>query len=55
VQRWTFITLWNRAVERRSTYTSAAAGSFGIATSTVSKSVRIGTNRQVQLAFRLVF
>src|SRR5262245_4104630 len=36
-------------------YTSAAAGTFGRATSTVGTTVGIGTNRQVQLAFRLNF
>jgi hypothetical protein len=36
-------------------YTSAAAGSFGRATSTVGTTVGIGTNRQIQLAFRFNF
>ena len=36
-------------------YTSAAAGAFGRATSTVGTTVGIGTNRQMQLAFRLNF
>jgi hypothetical protein len=36
-------------------YTTAAAGTFGRATSTVGTTVGIGTNRQVQLAFRLNF
>jgi hypothetical protein len=36
-------------------YTAAAAGAFGRATSTVGTTVGIGTNRQVQLAFRISF
>ncbi len=36
-------------------YTSAAAATFGRATSTVGTTVGIGTNRQIQLAFRLNF
>ena len=36
-------------------YTAAAAGSFGQITSTVNKTVGLGTQRQVQLAFRLNF
>jgi hypothetical protein len=36
-------------------YTNAAAGTFGRATSTVGTTVGLGTNRQVQLAFRLSF
>jgi hypothetical protein len=36
-------------------YTSGAAGTFGRATSTVGTTVGIGTNRQIQLAFRLNF
>jgi hypothetical protein len=36
-------------------YSAAAAGTFGRATSTVGTTVGIGTNRQVQLAFRLNF
>jgi hypothetical protein len=36
-------------------FTSGAAGAFGRATSTVGTTVGIGTNRQVQLAFRLNF
>jgi hypothetical protein len=36
-------------------YTAGAAGTFGRATSTVGTTVGIGTNRQVQLAFRLNF
>ena len=36
-------------------FTSGAAGSFGRATQTVGTTVGIGTNRQVQLAFRLNF
>ena len=36
-------------------FTSAAAGTFGRATSTVGTTVGIGTNRQIQLAFRLNF
>jgi len=36
-------------------YTSAAAGQFGRATSTVGTTVGLGTPRQVQLAFRLNF
>jgi hypothetical protein len=36
-------------------FTTGAAGAFGRATSTVGTTVGIGTNRQVQLAFRLNF
>ena len=36
-------------------FTTGAAGAFGKATSTVGTTVGIGTNRQVQLAFRLNF
>jgi hypothetical protein len=36
-------------------FTTGAAGAFGKATSTVGTTVGIGTNRQVQLAFRLSF
>ena len=36
-------------------YTSAAAGTFGRATSTVGTTVGIGTNRQIQLALRFSF
>jgi len=36
-------------------YTSGAAATFGRATSTVGTTVGIGTNRQIQLAFRLNF
>jgi hypothetical protein len=36
-------------------FTSGAAGSFGRATQTVGTTVGIGTNRQVQLAFRFNF
>ena len=36
-------------------YTSAAAGTFGRLTSTVGRTVGLGTNRQVQLAFRFNF
>jgi hypothetical protein len=36
-------------------YTPGAAGSFGRTTQTVGTTVGIGTNRQVQLAFRLSF
>ena len=36
-------------------FTAAAAGSWGILNSTVANTVGIGTNRQVQLAFRLNF
>jgi hypothetical protein len=36
-------------------FTPGAAGSFGRATQTVGTTVGIGTNRQVQLAFRLNF
>ena len=36
-------------------YTAAAAGSFGQSTSTVGTTVGLGTNRQIQLAFRLNF
>ena len=36
-------------------YTPAAATTFGTLTSTVGRTVGLGTNRQVQLAFRLNF
>jgi hypothetical protein len=36
-------------------FTSAAAGTFGSLTSTVGRTVGLGTNRQVQLAFRVNF
>jgi hypothetical protein len=36
-------------------YTTAAAGTFGTLTSTVVKTVGMGTNRQIQFAFRLNF
>ena len=36
-------------------YTSGAAGTFGRLTSTVGTTVGLGTNRQVQFAFRLNF
>src|SRR6185436_3741603 len=36
-------------------YTSSAAGTFGRLTSTVGTTVGLGTNRQVQLAFRVNF
>ena len=36
-------------------YTAAAATTFGTLTSTVGRTVGLGTNRQVQLAFRMNF
>jgi hypothetical protein len=36
-------------------YTSAAAGTFGNITSTVGRTVGLGTSRQVQFAFRFNF
>jgi len=36
-------------------FTSAAAGTFGAITSTVGRTVGLGTSRQMQLAFRLNF
>src|SRR5262249_35565273 len=36
-------------------YTAAAAGTFGSITSTVGRTVGLGTSRQVQFAFRLNF
>jgi len=36
-------------------FTSAAAGAFGTLTSTVGRTVGLGTPRQVQFAFRLNF
>jgi hypothetical protein len=36
-------------------FTAAAAGSWGILNSTVANTVGLGTNRQIQLAFRLNF
>jgi len=42
-------------VQQGQAFTSGAAGSFGRATQTVGTTVGIGTNRQVQLAFRFNF
>jgi hypothetical protein len=36
-------------------YTTAAAGTFGTLTSTVSRTVGLGTGRQIQFAFRVNF
>ena len=36
-------------------FTSAAAGSFAIMTSTVERTVGLGTNRQIQFALRFNF
>jgi hypothetical protein len=36
-------------------YTAAAAGAFGSLVSTVSRTVGLGTGRQVQFAFRMTF
>jgi hypothetical protein len=36
-------------------YTNAAAGTFGTLTSTVGRTVGLGTNRQIQFAARLTF
>jgi hypothetical protein len=36
-------------------FTAAAAGSFGVLTSTVTKTVGLGTNRQIQFALRYSF
>jgi hypothetical protein len=36
-------------------YTAAAAGSFGVMSSTVERTVGLGTNRQIQFAMRLSF
>ncbi len=36
-------------------YTAAAAGSFGVMTSTVERTVGLGTNRQIQFALRFNF
>jgi hypothetical protein len=36
-------------------FTSAAAGTFGSLTSTVGRTVGLGTNRQMQFALRLNF
>jgi hypothetical protein len=36
-------------------YTAAAAGTFGTITSTVGRTVGLGTSRQIQLALRLNF
>jgi hypothetical protein len=43
------------SVQPGQAYSSAAAGTFGRLTSTVGTTVGLGTNRQVQLAFRLNF
>ena len=50
----TALTEANR-VQPGQAFTSAAAGTFGTLTSTVGRTVGLGTNRQVQLAFRLNF
>ena len=50
----TSLTEANR-VQPGQAFTSAAAGTFGTLTSTVGRTVGLGTNRQVQLAFRLNF
>ena len=42
-------------VEPGQPHTTGAAGTFGRATSTVGTTVGIGTNRQIQLAFRFNF
>jgi hypothetical protein len=36
-------------------FTNAAAGTFGTLTSTVGRTVGLGTNRQIQFAARLTF
>ena len=36
-------------------YTAAAAGSFGVMSSTVERTVGLGTNRQIQFALRFNF
>src|SRR5262249_17367998 len=36
-------------------YTAAAAGTFGTLTSTVGRTVGLGTSRQIQFAVRLTF
>jgi Carboxypeptidase regulatory-like domain/TonB dependent receptor len=36
-------------------YSAASAGTFGIVNSTVATTVGLGTNRQVQMAFRVIF
>ena len=45
----------SNTVQPGQAYTSAAAGTFGRLTSTVGTTVGLGTNRQVQFAFRLNF
>jgi hypothetical protein len=50
----TLLTEPNR-VQPGQAYTAGAAGAFGRATQTVGTTVGVGTNRQVQLAFRLNF
>lgn len=42
-------------VQRRQVFTAAAAGNFGTVTTTVGRTVGLGTPRQMQLAFRLNF
>ena len=42
-------------VEPGQPHTTGAAGTFGRATSTVGTTVGIGTNRQIELAFRFNF
>ncbi len=50
----TALTEANR-VQPGQAFTSGAAGTFGTLTSTVGRTVGLGTNRQVQLAFRVNF
>jgi len=50
----TALTEANR-VQPGQAFTPAAAGTFGTLTSTVGRTVGLGTNRQMQLAFRLNF
>ena len=47
--------LHEMATHQELAFTSAAAGAFGTLTSTVGRTVGLGTPRQVQLAFRFNF
>jgi hypothetical protein len=45
----------NNKIQPGQPYTGRSAGAFGTLTSTVSRTVGLGTNRQVQFAFRVIF
>jgi hypothetical protein len=49
------VTTESNKVQPGQAFTSAAAGTFGTLTSTVGRTVGLGTSRQVQLALRMNF